>query len=171
MSENQITDTIAAIATPPGTGGIAVVRISGPAALTVARTITSQKNFKPNTIVPVKILAVNGTVLDRGLAACFKKPHSYTGEDVIEINCHGSYFLAQRILEESLKAGARLAQPGEFTKRAFLSGKIDLTQVEAVADMIAAKSPTAAQLALRHLEGDVSKAIRAIREADRKSVV
>lgn len=165
MMGKQITDTIAAIATPPGTGGVAIVRISGPSALIVARTLTTKKTFPPNMIVPLAIYSVSGTELDRGMLVYFKKPHSYTGEDVVEINCHGSYFLAQQILEECLKAGARLAGPGEFTKRAFLAGKIDLTQVEAVAEMIAAKSPIAAQLALKHLDGDVSRAIRTIREA------
>lgn len=157
MMGKQITDTIAAIATPPGTGGVAIVRISGPSALIVARTLTTKKTFPPNMIVPLAIYSVSGTELDRGMLVYFKKPHSYTGEDVVEINCHGSYFLAQQILEECLKAGARLAGPGEFTKRAFLAGKIDLTQVEAVAEMIAAKSPIAAQLALKHLDGDVSR--------------
>jgi tRNA modification GTPase len=164
MAGKQITDTIAAIATPPGTGGVAMLRISGPQARAIARVLTSQKTFKPNTILPATIHAKSGTELDRGMIAFFKNPQSYTGDDIIEIYCHGSYFLAQQILGECLRAGARLAGPGEFTKRAFLAGKIDLTQVEAVAEMIAAKSSTAAQLALKHLEGDVSRAIRGIRD-------
>lgn len=164
MSGKQLTDTIAAIATPPGTGGIAVLRISGPQALALAKKLTNKKSFKPNSIVPAILYNCQGLEMDRGVVSFFKKPHSYTGEDVLELNCHGSYFLAQQLLEECLKAGARLAAPGEFTKRAFLSGKIDLTQVEAVAEMISAKSMTATQLALRHLEGDVSRAIRGIRE-------
>ena len=157
------TDSIAAIATPPGTGGVAVIRISGPRATQIATQLTHKKNFQPNTIIPTGIYTAAGQELDRGVVSYFKAPRSYTGEDIIELNCHGSYFLAQQILEECFKAGARLATAGEFTKRAFLAGKIDLTQVEAIADMIAAKSATATQLALKHLEGDVSQAIRAIR--------
>lgn len=163
MSGKPKVKTIAAIATPPGTGGVAIIRISGPKALAIAKQLTKKSSFKPNSIVPTGIYTTLGTEVDHGVVSYFKAPRSYTGEDVIELNCHGSYFLAQQLLEECLKAGASLAGPGEFTKRAFLAGKIDLTQVEAVAEMISAKSATSAQLALKHLEGDVSQAIRQIR--------
>ncbi|MDR1452375.1 MAG: tRNA uridine-5-carboxymethylaminomethyl(34) synthesis GTPase MnmE [Candidatus Margulisbacteria bacterium] len=157
-------NTIAAIATPPGTGGVAIVRISGPDAFAVAAKISSVKIFDKNTIKPCVLLELNSkNVIDKGLLSVFKAPNSYTGEDVVEINCHGSYYLTQKLLTEVLKAGARLAEAGEFTKRAFLSGKLDLTQVEAVADTISAGSEMSLSLALRHLDGDVRQKIREIR--------
>ncbi|MDR2428858.1 MAG: tRNA uridine-5-carboxymethylaminomethyl(34) synthesis GTPase MnmE [Candidatus Margulisbacteria bacterium] len=157
-------NTIAAIATPPGTGGVAIVRISGPDAFTVAAKISSVKNFDKNTIKPGVLFELNTkNVIDKVLLSVFKAPNSYTGEDVVEINCHGSYYLTQKLLTEVLKAGARLAEAGEFTKRAFLAGKLDLTQVEAVADTISAGSEMSLSLALRHLDGDVRQKIRQIR--------
>ncbi|GBR77475.1 tRNA modification GTPase MnmE [Candidatus Termititenax dinenymphae] len=157
-------NTIAAIATPPGTGGVAIVRISGTDALSVAQKVSNLKDFQANTVKPCVFYAADGkTVLDRGLLSVFRAPHSYTGEDVAELNCHGSYFLAQKLLTVVLQAGARLAEPGEFTKRAFLAGKLDLTQVEAVADMISAGSDLSLKMALQHLEGDVCREIRSLR--------
>ncbi|MDR1114106.1 MAG: tRNA uridine-5-carboxymethylaminomethyl(34) synthesis GTPase MnmE [Candidatus Margulisbacteria bacterium] len=157
-------NTIAAIATPPGTGGVAIVRISGPDAFAVAAKISSVKKFDKNTIKPCVLFELNTkTIIDKGLLSVFEAPNSYTGEDVVEINCHGSYYLTQKLLTEVLKAGARLAEAGEFTKRAFLAGKLGLTQVEAVADTISAGSELSLSLALRHLEGDVQQKIRQIR--------
>ena len=141
-----------------------MVRISGTDAFAVAAKITRLKKFEPNTIRPSSFVAADGTTLDRGLVAVFAAPNSYTGENVVELNCHGSDYLAQKLLAEALRCGARLAEPGEFTKRAFLSGKLDLTQVEAVSDMIAAGSDLSLNLALQHLEGDICREIRRLRK-------
>ena len=157
-------DTIAAIATPPGPGGVAVVRVSGALTKDIVRRLTSLPTFDPNTIRPCRFYSADrSAVLERGLLAAFLAPHSYTGEDSAEFHCHGSYYLARQILEQILQSGARLAQPGEFTKRAFLAGKLELTQVEAVADMLNAGSALQLRLAMRHLEGDVAKAIKSLR--------
>ncbi|GBR76852.1 tRNA modification GTPase MnmE [Candidatus Termititenax persephonae] len=159
-----MSNTIAAIATPPGTGGVAIVRVSGLDAFAIAAQVTSLKNFTGNTIRPCAFTTADGqTVLDHGLLAVFTAPRSYTGEDTVELNCHGSDYLARRLLSEVLVAGARLAEPGEFTKRAFLSGKLDLTQAESVADMLSAGGNLSLNLALQHLDGDVSREIRRLR--------
>lgn len=159
------TDTIAAIATPLGVGGIAVIRISGEQAFPLIKKLTRLKNIKQNSAQATTLYSFEKKQkLDQVVITAFKNPHSYTGEDVIEISCHGSLYLTKKILEETLLAGARLAKPGEFTKRAFLAGKIDLTQVEAVNEMIGAKSDLAAQLALKHLEGSVSQEIKTLRQ-------
>ena len=140
------------------------MRISGPDAFAVAAKISNVKNFDKNTIKPCVLFELNTkTIIDKGLLSAFEAPHSYTGEDVVEINCHGSYYLTQKLLNEVLKAGAHLAEAGEFTKRAFLAGKLDLTQVEAVADTISAGCELSLSLALRHLDGDVQQKIRQIR--------
>lgn len=157
-------DTIAAIATPLGVGGIAIIRISGAQAISIIKKLTRHKTFKKNTVVHTALYEFNkNKKIDQVVVTTFIAPNSYTGEDTIEINCHGSIYLAKKVLEEVIKAGANLAGPGEFTKRAFLAGKIDLTQVEAVAEMIAAKTDLSAQLALQHLEGSISKEIKKIR--------
>ncbi|MDR1998192.1 MAG: tRNA uridine-5-carboxymethylaminomethyl(34) synthesis GTPase MnmE [Candidatus Margulisbacteria bacterium] len=156
--------TIAAIATPPGTGGIAIVRVSGPDAPAIARRLTDRRNLAPNTIHRCALYSADRTQkLDDGLLAFFQAPHSYTGEDVAEFNCHGSDWLARKILEQCLLSGARLSAPGEFTRRAFLAGKLDLTQAEAVAELISAGGELSLALALRHLEGDVSAGIKNLR--------
>jgi tRNA modification GTPase len=159
------TDTIAAIATPLGVGGIAVIRISGEQAFPLIKRLTRLKNIKQNSAQVTTLYSFEKKQkLDQVVVTAFKNPHSYTGEDVIEVSCHGSLYLTKKILEETLLAGARLAKPGEFTKRAFLAGKIDLTQVEAVNEMIGAKSDLSAQLALKHLEGNVSQQIKKTRQ-------
>ncbi|MDQ1278418.1 MAG: tRNA modification GTPase, partial [Thermodesulfobacteriota bacterium] len=139
-------DTIAAIATAPGVGGIAVVRISGPQAEAIALRLFRRKGDR----LPVLethhlyhghiISSDGGAIIDEVMVALMRTPHSYTGEDVLEISGHGGYLLPQRILAEVLKEGARHAEPGEFTKRAFLNNRIDLSQAEAVAEMIAART-------------------------------
>lgn len=164
-SFNGLTDTIAAIATPLGVGGIGIIRISGEQAFPLIKKLTRLKNIKKNSAQATTLYGFEKKQkLDQVIITAFKNPHSYTGEDVVEINCHGSLYLTKKILEETLLAGARLAKPGEFTKRAFLAGKIDLTQVEAVNEMIGAKSDLAAQLALKHLEGSVSQEIKTLRQ-------
>lgn len=160
-------DTIAAIATPPGYGGIAVVRISGPKALSVAEHLRNGGDAvaaQPSHTVRLrKVVSENGELIDRALWVVFRAPRSYTGEDMIEIQCHGGFRTARRILSAACAAGARVAEPGEFTRRAFLNGKIDLVQAEAVLDLIRAQTDRAANAALEQLEGRLSREISEIR--------
>lgn len=161
-------ETIAAIATPIGEGGISIVRISGAKAVEIADR--SFRGREPLGSVATHtahfgIFVNNGeSVLDQVVATVFRKPHSYTGEDVVEISCHGGIFLTRSVLGEILNNGARLAEPGEFTKRAFLSGKMDLSQAEAVADLIHARSETAHRVSIQQLQGRLSVEIDALRE-------
>ncbi|MDK2857615.1 MAG: tRNA modification GTPase [Verrucomicrobiota bacterium] len=164
LLENQrmnITDTIAAIATPPGEGGVGIVRISGSGVWRIADEIfqgpEKPSAAKGGTFFFGKIVAADGTVIDEGLCLIFRSPRSYTGEDTIEIQGHGGSIVLKKILRRCLEAGARMAEPGEFTKRAFLKGKMDLVQAEAVADLIHAQSDRAANAALEQLEGGLSK--------------
>jgi tRNA modification GTPase len=154
-------DHIAAIATAPGEGAIAVIRISGPNAFDVAEQIFSRpiKNFKTHTAHYGNILKADGTHLDSVLLLVMKGPNSYTGEDSIEISCHGGQLVTRRVLERIYEAGARPAQPGEFSLRAYLKGKIDLAQAEAVQELIAAKSELALENAEKQLEGALSNKI------------
>ncbi|MCB1106743.1 MAG: tRNA uridine-5-carboxymethylaminomethyl(34) synthesis GTPase MnmE [Chlamydiia bacterium] len=148
-------ETIAAIATPPGEGGIAVIRISGDKALDIADQVFSGSihTFKSHTVHFGKILAPDRSVIDEGLAIVMKGPHSYTGEDTVEIHCHGGILITQKVLEAILEGGAQGALPGEFTFKAFQNGKIDLTKAEAIQEVIASKSELAWQAAESHLEG------------------
>jgi tRNA modification GTPase len=157
-------DTIAAIATAPGAGGVGIVRISGPHARSIAQALTG-KNPKPRIVHFVALRDADGGVLDRGLALFFKAPHSFTGEDVLELHAHGSPIVLELVLKRVDALGARRARPGEFSERAFLNGKIDLAQAEAIADLIASGSEAAARAALRSLEGDFSHAVCALFEA------
>jgi tRNA modification GTPase len=154
-------DTIAAIATPAGRGGIGVIRISGPSVPELARTILG-KLPEPRRATFAAFRDPLGEAQDRGIALYFPAPHSYTGEPVLELQGHGGPVVLQSVLRACLDAGARLAEPGEFTRRAFLEGKIDLAQAEAVADLIDAASREAARSALRSLEGEFSAAIGAL---------
>ena len=154
-------DTIVAIATPPGRGGIGVVRISGSAAVDVARALTSGHAFAPRHATIVAIGA-GGDAIDRAVVTRFPAPHSYTGEDVVEISAHGSPVVLQQIVARAVAAGARLANPGEFTLRAYLNGRIDLIQAEAVADLIDAVTPAQARVAFDALEGTLTGRIRAV---------
>lgn len=160
-------DTIAAISTALGEGGIGIVRMSGPRAVEIAKGI-----FKPagNTLWPTNshrltyghIVNPSGAVIDEVLVAVMRAPHSYTTEDIVEINSHGGMVVMQQILDLLLGHGARLAEPGEFTKRAFLNGRIDLVQAEAVIDLIRAKSDAAAKAASSQLQGYLSREIKEI---------
>ena len=156
--------TIAAIGTALSNSGISIIRISGNDSLNIIKKIfkTSHK-LEPNTIVLGKIMN-NNEFIDIALVSYFKAPHSYTGEDVCEINCHGGTQITKQILEIVLENGASLAQPGEFSKRAFLNGKMDLSQAEAVINLINAKTQTETRIAAKNLEGDLSKKIRSLRE-------
>ncbi|MCD6101954.1 MAG: tRNA uridine-5-carboxymethylaminomethyl(34) synthesis GTPase MnmE, partial [Candidatus Cloacimonetes bacterium] len=153
--QNQ-TDTISAISTPPGIGGISIIRISGENAINVLsksyKGKIAPKDFKTHSIYFGEIFDANQLV-DEVLVSVFIAPHSYTGEDVIEISCHGGNFVTQRILQIILRNGARMALPGEFTKRAFLNGKMDLTEAEAVIDLIQAKTKHSQEIAIYQLEG------------------
>jgi tRNA modification GTPase len=153
-------ETIAAIATPPGEGGVGIVRISGSNVWKIVDQIF-QSLEKPSskaggTFVFGKIIDAAGKEIDEGLCLIFRAPKSYTGEDTVEIQGHGGAVVLRRILRRALEAGARMAEPGEFTKRAFLNGKMDLVQAEAVADLIHARSDRAAKAALEQLEGGLS---------------
>ena len=159
-------DTIVALATPPGIGSIAVIRVSGTNAFEVVGKLVRGKNLQQQASHTAHFVKLHGAqgVLDEVLLTLFKNPKSYTGEDVIEIGCHGSPFIQQQILAALLQVGARMANPGEFTKRAFLSGKLDLSQAEAVADLIAAQSAGAHDLALRQLRGGYSDDMKQLRD-------
>lgn len=158
-------DTIAAIATAPGRGGIGIIRISGPASVAILERIFTAATAAEPAVWPSHHLILGeirdaaDTPLDQGLAVLMRHPHSFTGEDVAELHCHGGPVLLQQILTRVLQAGARLAAPGEFTKRAFLNGRLDLSQAEAVVDAINARTPQAARLAVQQLTGALSQAI------------
>ena len=158
--------TIAAISTPIGHGGIGIVRISGEKALEIIAKILKSKNFSstPNNIVYGKIYD-NDEIIDEVLVSYFKSPNSYTGEDVVEINSHGGMLVVERILDLIIKNGATLAEPGEFTKRAFLNGKLDLSQAEAVIDLINSKTKAENNASIKQLEGELGTKIRSIKDS------
>ncbi len=161
--------TICAIATPPGAGAIAIVRVSGGQAVPVTDSIFYPSSGKPlakhlpNTIHH-GIIKHENTIIDEVLVSLFKAPHSYTGEDTIEISCHGSLYIQQQIIQLLIQKGIRLAEPGEFTQRAFLNGKMDLSQAEGVADLIAAESGMAHKTAMMQMKGDYSEVIINLRQ-------
>ena len=169
-------ETIAAIATAPGEGGIGVVRISGENAKEILKKIFSKKNSEKDLVPRMMHYGFardnfSGDLIDEVMAVYFKEPYSYTAEDVVEIQCHGSMVSLRKILSLVLRNGARLAEPGEFTKRAFLNGRLDLSQAEAVIDLIRAKSDKSFDIALNQLEGNFSKKIREIRAELMNSLV
>ncbi len=161
-------DTIAAPATVPGTGAITVIRVSGPEALRVVGsclklTSKSIESLPGYSICYGTIADENGEVVDEVLASVFRAPHSYTGEDSVEISCHASSYVASEILRLLCGAGARMASPGEFTRRAFVNGKMDLAQAEAVADVISSSSSASLRVAMNQLRGGYSSELRSIR--------
>jgi tRNA modification GTPase len=156
-------DTIAAVATPPGRGGIGVVRISGPRTRAIAEGVLG-KLPAPHRASFARFRDADGQAIDEGLALFFPAPHSYTGEDVLELHGHGGPVVLDMLLSRALALGARPARAGEFTERAFLNGRLDLAQAEAVADLIDAGSQAAARAALRSLEGEFSKQVQALTE-------
>ena len=161
-------DTIAAIATPLGEAGISVIRVSGTGAIQVVNAVFQGKSslFEAlsHTIHHGRIVHRTDGIVDEVLVSVFKKPHSYTGEDAVEISCHGSYYVSRKILETVIDAGARMADPGEFTQRAFLNGKMDLMQAEAVADLIHSKTALAHRASLEQLSGRLSRTIKELRQ-------
>ena len=158
-------DTIVAIATAPGVGAIAVIRLSGKESIAIANTLFASKNLlqQPTHTLHVGFLKHNNEPIDEVVVALYRSPKSYTGEDIVEISCHGSPYIQQQIIDACIQQGARLAKPGEFTQRAFLNGKMDLTQAEAVADIIASQSQAAKQTALNQLRGGFSHDLSTLR--------
>ena len=154
-------ETIVAISTPPGRGGVGIVRLSGPKSYELALKLTKQEILKSRTAYFCSIYnPTTDEVLDQIIALYFKAPNSFTGEDLIEFQCHGSPIILDQVVQICVENGASLAAPGEFSCRAFLNNKIDLTQAEAIADLIQAHSQTAARLAVRSLQGEFSKTIQ-----------
>ena len=159
-------NTICAISTAPGVGGIAVVRVSGDKAFDVVDALFFGKQKLSQTESHKALFGTireSGNIIDEVLATVFKNPHSFTGEDTVEIACHGSQYIQQKILQLLIANGAELAQPGEFTQRAFLNGKMDLSQAEAVADLIASNSSAAHQLALKQMRGGFADELKSLR--------
>jgi tRNA modification GTPase len=158
-------DTIIALSTPPGESGIAVVRLSGPRAVDILDALAPGARRGASHKLSRRVLKdASGAAIDDALVAVMRAPSSYTGEDMVEISCHGSMQAVADILEESVRLGARIASGGEFTKRAFLNGKIDLAQAEAVIDVISAETKLQRAVALEQLEGGLSKQVREIEE-------
>ncbi|NDF99592.1 MAG: tRNA uridine-5-carboxymethylaminomethyl(34) synthesis GTPase MnmE, partial [Chitinophagia bacterium] len=159
-------DTIVALATPPGVGAIGVIRMSGSGALSIADRLFLSKKLSGQSshTLHVGLLTHQQRTLDEVVVSLFKNPRSYTGEDVVEFSCHGSPYVLQEIIAACIAEGARLARPGEFTQRAFLKGKLDLTQAESVADLIAAGTRAAQRAALQGLKGGFSAELSLLRE-------
>ena len=161
-------ETICAIGTPFGVGGIAVIRVSGEDAMPVVDSLFHGRcplaDAPTHTVHHGLLTAQDGTTVDEVVCTVYRAPHSFTGENTVEIACHGSLYVQQQILRLLLAAGARMADRGEFTKRAFLNGKLDLAQAEAVADLIASQSAAERDIALSQLRGGVSEAIKQLRE-------
>lgn len=164
-------DTITALATPHGSGAIAVIRLSGPKAIEIVEQNFFSKALKPKSLSGKKshtahfgIIAENGLIIDEVLVTVFRQPNSYTGQESVEVSCHGSVFIQQQLLQLFLKRGARMANPGEFTLRAFMNGKFDLSQAEAVADLIASNSGLSHQIAMQQMRGGFSDKIKILRD-------
>ncbi len=159
-------DTIVALATPHGVGAIGVIRLSGNKAIEIVNALFPSKNLlqRPSHTIHVGLLKDGDKLIDEVVISLFKNPRSYTGEDVIEISCHGSPFIQEQVISTLVKQGARLAKPGEFTQRAFLKGKLDLTQAEAVADLIASNTEASQRTALHNIRGGFSEVLKDLRE-------
>jgi len=162
-------DTIVALATPSGAGAIAIIRLSGSKAITIASEVFNARNKKELSLqkshtVHLGNIVDSDRVIDEVLATIFKNPHSYTGEDVVEFSCHGSAYIQQEIVQLLLRKGARMATAGEFTLQAFLNGKMDLSQAEAVADLISSDSKASHQLAIQQMRGGFSSEIKILRK-------
>jgi tRNA modification GTPase len=159
-------DTIVALATPPGIGAIGVIRVSGRISFDIVNQLFTGKDLReqPSHTLHVGVLKEGDEQLDEVVLSLFRGPRSYTGEDVVEISCHGSPYVQERVIQALLHLGARLAKAGEFTQRAFLKGKLDLAQAEAVADLIASSTAASARTALHTMRGGFSRALRDLRE-------
>ena len=159
-------DTIVALATPPGVGAIGVIRLSGINAISIVNELFPSKNLleQGSHTLHVGFLKEGPDLLDETVVSIYKSPKSYTGENIVEISCHGSPYIQQQIIRACIKQGARLAKAGEFTQRAFLNGKLDLTQAEAVADLISSNTAAAQKAALHTIRGGFSENLKALRE-------
>lgn len=166
----MLDDTIVAISTPPGEGGIALVRVSGSQALEIAAQFIETRagkelaDLESHTLTLGLVKDHDNQIVDEVLVGIMRAPRSYTGEDVVEINCHGGTLATRKALDLALQAGARLAQPGEFTRRAFMNGRIDMVQAEAVIDLIRARSEKALALSAQNLQGYLSKSVKQVEE-------
>ncbi|MFA6188866.1 MAG: tRNA uridine-5-carboxymethylaminomethyl(34) synthesis GTPase MnmE [Sulfuricurvum sp.] len=157
--------TIAAIATAHGVGSIAIVRLSGAQSLWISLKLSQKQTLQPRYATLTSLHHDNGTLIDEAIVIYFQGPKSFTGEDVVEFQCHGGMIVAQGVLRACVAAGARLAQPGEFSKRAFLNGRLDLTQAEAIASLIEAKSDDAARVLARQMKGELREYVESIRDS------
>jgi len=155
-------DTIAAVATPPGEGGVAIIRISGPGAREILSRAFSPAPKQNRRLTYGRVVGAQGAI-DEAMAVFLPAPHTYTREDVAEIHCHGGEYITRRVLERAFELGARAAKPGEFTLRAFLNGRVTLDEAEAVMGVVSARSEAAGRAALRQLEGGVSAYVRGVR--------
>lgn len=160
----MLNDTIVAVATPPGRGGVGIVRLSGPDASSIAMHLSHDQSLIPRTAYYRDFFDADDQLIDQGLLLYFKAPNSFTGEDVVELQLHGSPIVLDQVIQVCLQLGARCARPGEFSERAFLNDKMDLTQAEAIADLIHAHSLTAARMAMHSLQGEFSKQINQLNE-------
>ncbi|NPA59736.1 MAG: tRNA uridine-5-carboxymethylaminomethyl(34) synthesis GTPase MnmE [Epsilonproteobacteria bacterium] len=157
-------DTISAIATANGIGSIAIIRISGDRALNIAKQLTHKQDFTPRYATLTSVHNSKNELIDESIVIYFKAPYSFTAEDVVEIQCHGGFIVAQSILKATLDAGARLANAGEFSKRAFFNGRIDLSEAQAIASLIEAKSEDAAKILAQQMKGSLKEYIEKIRD-------
>src|SRR3982751_738400 len=159
-------DTIVALATPPGIGAIGVIRLSGKRSIEIVNALFPSKNLnsQDSHTIHVGFLKNQGQALDEVVVSLYKSPRSYTGEEVVEISCHGSPYIQQQVIDAIITQGARLAKPGEFTQRAFLNGKLDLAQAEAVADLIASNTEASRKTALHNIRGGFSNSLKDLRE-------
>lgn len=167
FKKTMTADTIAAVATAPGIGGIAVIRVSGPEAINIIESAWKGKKMSEvpsHTVTLGRYIATDGTLLDEAVATVFRGPRSFTGEDVVELSVHGSRWIQREILSDLIRRGARTAEPGEFTQRAFLNGRIDLAQAEGVVDLIASNSRAAHRLAMTQTRGNFSKELDRLRD-------
>ncbi len=167
MSNGDFMDTIVALSTPPGQGAIGVIRLSGSKSIAIVDKVFFGRNLSKvagNTVHYGKIKDENGSVIDECVVTVFKAPRSYTREDVVELSCHGSPYILEKVIELCIKGGARTAKRGEFTMRAFLNGQLDLSQAEAVADLIASDSEASHDLAMKQMRGGFSDEIAGLRQ-------
>jgi len=159
-------DTIVALATPPGVGAIGIVRLSGSKSIEIINALFPSKDLSTQAshTLHVGFIKEDKTDIDEVVVSLYKNPKSYTGEDVVEISCHGSAYVQQQVIQACIHKGARLAKAGEFTQRAFLNGKLDLTQAEAVADLIASNTSASQRTALHNIRGGFSEVLKKLRE-------
>jgi len=160
----MIEDTIAAVATAHGIGSISIIRLSGEASLDISKKLTKRKNFIPRQATLTPLYTSKDELIDEAIVIYFKGPNSFTAEDIIEFQCHGGKVVAQQVLQEVISLGARLAEPGEFSKRAFINGRIDLTEAEAIAGLIEAKSEDAAKILAKQMKGELKAYVENVRD-------